>query len=196
MFDFLRRGSSRTPGTSASAASAPGPAACRHAAFGSSTAESAAPTTAAPIAVVAPATGRLLPLEEVPDPVFSRGLVGPGFAVEPTSGTITAPIDGTVVTLPDSLHAVGIRHCTGVEVLVHVGVDTVTLKGEGFRALCSEGQEVRSGDPLLEVDLEVVTAKVPSIITPVIVTDAAGSVLSAPDLHAAPGAAVLTLAPS
>lgn len=160
-----------------------------------SPAEDPAPATVGE-PVTSPVEGSLVPLSEVPDPVFSGGLVGPGFAVAPEKGTFRAPIAGTVVTLPETLHAVGIRSAGGVEVLVHVGVDSVTLKGEGFTARCREGQSVSVGDPILEVDLGLVGSRIPSLLTPVVVTSLEGFDVSEPDLRAAPGSPVVTVRPS
>jgi glucose-specific phosphotransferase system IIA component len=125
--------------------------------------------------------------------VFSGGLLGPGFAVDPADGTITAPVAGTVVTVPETRHAVGLRTASGVELLIHVGVDTVTLKGEGFTARCNEGDAVEAGQVLLEVDLAAIREKVPSLITPVIITDAGERTVSAADLSAEFGHPVLTI---
>ncbi|GAA1487917.1 PTS sugar transporter subunit IIA [Brachybacterium sacelli] len=143
--------------------------------------------------VAAPVRGRLLPLDQVPDPVFSGGLMGPGFAVDPSDGRITAPVAGTIVMVPETLHAVGLRTAAGTEILIHVGIDTVTLKGEGFTAHCAVGDDVEPGAPLLEVDLETVREHVPSMITPVIVTNAAERAVGEVDLEAAAGAPVLTI---
>lgn len=170
MFEFLRRKGAPTDEAAASD-------------------QSPAPT----VGLRSPVAGTLLPLSQVPDPVFSGGLVGPGFAVDPADGTICAPVAGTVVTLPDSLHAVGIRTDEGAEVLVHVGVDSVTLKGEGFTALVTEGARVTAGQEILQVDLDLLRARIPSVITPVVVTDAAGLTLGEPDLQAQPGGIVLSL---
>lgn len=156
-----------------------------------------APSTSAPSGrseqITAPVRGRLLPMDQVPDPVFSGGLLGPGFAVDPADGTITAPAAGTIVTVPDSRHAVGLRTTTGAELLIHVGVDTVALKGEGFTARVAIGDVVEAGAVLLEVDLETVRSRVPSLLTPVIITNAADLVVSEADLSAEFGEPVLTI---
>jgi len=146
---------------------------------------------AAAAVVSTPMAGRLLPLGEVPDPVFSQGLVGPGFAVEPSEGTVRAPSAGKVVMIAPTLHAVGLRTTGGAELLVHVGIDSVTLKGEGLRALVSVGDTVEAGQPLLEADLALLSARIPSTITPVLVTNADGFTLSEPRLNAAFGETVL-----
>lgn len=144
-------------------------------------------------AVTAPARGRLVPLSEVPDPVFSGGVLGPGFAVDLADGAVRAPLGGTVVTIPETLHAVGLRSAGGVELLVHIGVDTVTLKGEGFTARCAVGDVVEPGDVLLEADLGLLRDRVPSLLTPVIVTNSSELAVSEPDLSAGFGQPVLTV---
>lgn len=160
-------------------------------------AAAAAPTASAPAGrseqLVAPVRGRLLPMDQVPDPVFSGGLLGPGFAVDPADGMITAPAAGTIVTVPQTRHAVGLRTMTGAELLIHVGVDTVALKGEGFTAHVTEGDVVETGAVLLEVDLETVRPRVPSLLTPVIITNAPDLAVGEADLSAEFGEPVLTI---
>lgn len=112
----------------------------------------AEPTTAA----LAPVAGTATPLEKVADPVFSSGALGSGVGILPTEGRVVAPVAGTVVTAMDSGHAYGIRTDDGVEVLIHIGLDTVNLKGEGFSPKVSTGQRVDRGDPLVDVDLAAV----------------------------------------
>ena len=112
----------------------------------------AEPTTA----LTAPVAGTATPLEKVADPVFSSGALGNGVGIVPSDGHVLAPVAGTVVTAMDSGHAYGIRTDDGVEVLVHVGLDTVNLKGEGFSPRVGAGQRVDRGDPLVDVDLAAV----------------------------------------
>ena len=97
-----------------------------------------------------------MPLEKVADPVFSSGALGNGVGILPSEGRIVAPVAGTVVTAMDSGHAYGIRTDDGVEVLIHIGLDTVNLKGQGFSPKVSAGQRVDRGDPLVDVDLAAV----------------------------------------
>jgi len=118
--------------------------------------------------LVAPLAGWCLPLAEVPDAVFAQGMAGDGVAIDPTGDVVHAPCDGDVVLLPGARHAVTIRH-GGCDVVMHVGVDTVNLKGEGFELLVAAGARVRAGDPLLRFDLEAVARRAPSLVTPVIV---------------------------
>ena len=107
--------------------------------------------------VPAPLTGTVMPLEDVTDPVFSSGAVGQGAGLTPTGDiVVTAPADGTVVVAPDSGHAFGINLDNGVELLIHVGLDTVNLKGEGFTPKVSAGERVGRGEPLVDADLKVI----------------------------------------
>jgi len=121
------------------------------------------------VAILAPLRGWVSALSETPDPVFAEGVMGEGVAIDPTSGEVRAPFDGTVVTLPDTAHAVGLRHATGLEVLVHVGIDTVGLRGSGFEACVAVGDEVREGDLLIRFDLDAVARRAPSLVSPVVV---------------------------
>jgi glucose-specific phosphotransferase system IIA component len=124
--------------------------------------------------VVAPMSGEIRPLSDVPDPVFAEKMMGDGFCVFPTSGRVVAPVSGKVITLFPTHHAIGLRTPDGLELLVHVGVDTVKLQGEGFKPLVAEGADVEAGQPLLDVDLEQIRKKVPSIATPVVFTNLEG----------------------
>lgn len=139
-----------------------------------------APTTAAPAAqpltterrlVDCPMDGKLIPLGEVADETFASGVLGAGVALEPTDGTVYAPFDGTVETLLDSHHAIGLRSTDGVELLVHIGRDTVALNGQHFTAFVKVGDTVKKGQRLLACDLDAVRAAGYDITTPVIVTN-------------------------
>lgn len=116
-----------------------------------------APKAGAELLVGAAAKGSAIPMADIPDPAFSQGFVGFCCGIEPEDGKVYSPVDGTVSQVPDSLHAVGLE-CEGMELLVHCGVDTVDMKGQGFTMLVKEGQQVKKGDPLLTMDLEVVKA--------------------------------------
>ena len=120
---------------------------------------------------VSPMTGEIKPLSEVPDPVFSGKMMGDGFAVLPTHGTIVSPVKGKIVHLFPTKHAIGIESDSGREVLIHVGIDTVNLEGKGFEALVAQDDKVEIGQPLLNVDLEYISEHAPSIMTPVIFTN-------------------------
>ncbi len=120
--------------------------------------------------VCSPVEGELIRMEEVPDPVFSQKMMGEGFAVNPSNGRICSPIKGEVTVAFETGHAYGLKSPSGVEILVHFGLDTVKLKGEGIRMHVKVGDKVKVGDLLCEVDLEAIKDKVPSLITPVVVT--------------------------
>lgn len=109
--------------------------------------------------VISCVEGTLIPLKDVPDPVFSSGAIGRGVAVKPTNGLIISPVDGIVKMIFPTNHAVGIETKEGLEFLIHVGVDTVKLKGEGFRRIATEGNTVKKGDSLLEVDFKLLEEK-------------------------------------
>lgn len=121
--------------------------------------------------LLAVADGQIHPLSDVPDEVFSQGILGIGFALDPTSGTVYSPADGRVQSVTDSLHAVTILTDDGLELLVHVGIDTVSLKGEGFLLMVSEGDRVRAGEVLLRVDLDLLRARGFSCMIPVVITN-------------------------
>lgn len=104
--------------------------------------------------VVAPVNGILTDLTDVKDPVFAEKMMGDGFAVMPEDPVVYAPISGKIVSLPDSKHAIGIQNSNGVEVLIHIGLDTVNLNGKGFKAFVKEDTEVKQGDKLVEFDSE------------------------------------------
>lgn len=112
--------------------------------------------------VISPAEGKLKPITEAADPVFSTKALGDGFALEPENGEVYSPIDGVIEALLPTLHAVGIKAGNGTEILIHIGVDTVELNGEGFQAFVRQGQKVKSGELLIKFDLEAIKTKVPS----------------------------------
>ncbi|SHJ58707.1 PTS sugar transporter subunit IIA [Paramaledivibacter caminithermalis] len=123
------------------------------------------------IKILAPMDGKLIDLTEVPDQVFSQKMVGEGVAIVPEKGKVVSPIDGKVVQIFPTNHAIGILSKDGLEVLIHVGIDTVELKGQGFKRLVEVNSEIRVGDELLEVDLEYIKSKGKQIITPIIITN-------------------------
>ena len=140
------------------------------------TAPTAAASAAQPLTterrlVDCPMDGKLIPLGEVADETFASGVLGAGVALEPTDGTVYAPFDGTVETLLDSHHAIGLRSTDGVELLVHIGRDTVALNGQHFTAFVKVGDTVKKGQRLLACDLDAVRAAGYDITTPVIVTN-------------------------
>lgn len=113
---------------------------------------------AVPGKVYAPISGDYIPLESIDDPVFSQGIMGPGCGIEPSEGILVAPVDGTVVTVAETKHAVGIEARNGAELLIHVGMDTVNMKGNGFELKVSEGDKVRCGQPLMHFDMNAIKA--------------------------------------
>jgi len=121
--------------------------------------------------LTAPVPGWVLPLAEVPDPVFAGGMLGDGVAIDPTGGELCAPCDGELLSVAPTKHALTLRADNGAELLLHVGIDTVALKGQGFVAHASTGDRVRAGDILLGFDLDAVARAAPSLITPLIVTN-------------------------
>lgn len=143
--------------------------------------------------VFAPAAGSLLALADVPDPVFASGAVGEGFAVAPSEGNFTSPVDGEIILLAKTLHAFGVRTDSGAEVLVHIGMDTVKLKGEGFTAHRAQGDRVKQGELVISCDLAQMTAQVPSMVTPVLLTNGKDFTIAETMLDAGAGSAVLTV---
>jgi phosphoenolpyruvate-protein phosphotransferase len=109
-----------------------------------------------------------MPLSEVPDAVFAGRMAGDGVAIDPTGGVLCAPCDGEIVPMKDARHAVTLRAAAGIDVLIHVGIDTVELKGEGFEPLVAAGARVRAGDPLLRFDLDRLARRAKSLATPII----------------------------
>ena len=116
--------------------------------------------TVSPNALKAFLSGKVIPIEEVKDPVFSSKMLGNGLAIEPVSELIIAPCDGVISTVMiDSKHAVGITAANGMELLIHEGVDTVALNGEGFTLFVNEGDNVKAGDKLIQFDAELIKSK-------------------------------------
>ena len=115
------------------------------------------------------AKGKVVELKEVNDPPFNSGMLGPGVAIVPSEGKIYAPADGEIAMVFETLHAVSMTADNGVEILVHVGLDTVELKGEGFEAHVQAGDKVKKGDLMLSVDLDAVQAAGYDIVTPILV---------------------------
>ncbi|MED3574010.1 PTS sugar transporter subunit IIA [Cytobacillus praedii] len=123
--------------------------------------------------ILAPVKGDMLSLEQVPDPVFSEKMMGDGVAIMPEDGGIHSPIEGKVILVADTKHAIGIRANDGTEILIHVGLETVSLQGKGFETLVKMGDSVSIGQPLIEVDWNFIKENAASIITPIIITNSA-----------------------
>ncbi|MBN8236070.1 PTS transporter subunit EIIC [Halobacillus kuroshimensis] len=130
-----------------------------------------APVSKGELAFVSPLKGNIMPITEVPDQVFSGKMMGDGFAIEPVDGKVVSPINGKVLNVFPTKHAIGLEADNGMEILLHIGIDTVGLKGEGFTAKIAEGDEVKQGQALMEVDLDFVKENAPSIVTPIIFTN-------------------------
>jgi phosphoenolpyruvate-protein phosphotransferase len=120
--------------------------------------------------IIAPFDGWCAPLDEVPDEVFSGRMLGDGLAIDPTSGIVLAPCEGEIVTLPGSAHAVSIRSLDGLEILIHIGIDTVRLGGKGFDARVKPGARVQAGEQLIRFDLDGVARGAKSLMSPIVVT--------------------------
>lgn len=121
--------------------------------------------------IIAPLSGQLVSLDQVPDPVFAEKMMGEGVAIIPTDGRVVAPVNGRIIQIPQSKHAVGIEAEDGTEILIHIGLETVRLKGQGFEELVKVNDQVKVGDPLLTVDLTFIEDQADSTITPVIITN-------------------------
>lgn len=130
-----------------------------------------ASVSATPLEFNSPITGELLPISEVPDQVFSGKMVGDGFAIKPIEGKVFSPVNGKVVTVFPTKHAIGIAADNGTEILIHIGIDTVHLKGEGFTSHIEQGDLVEQGQLLMEMDLDYIAEHAASVITPIVFTN-------------------------
>ena len=121
--------------------------------------------------VLSPVDGKVVEIESVDDDVFANKMVGDGVAVIPMSNTFCAPIDGTVSKIFSTNHAYSVKSSKDLEVMVHIGLETVALKGEGFERLVNEGDKVKAGEPIIRVDLPYITEHAKDIVTPVIISE-------------------------
>ncbi len=121
--------------------------------------------------IFAPLTGKVTAIENVPDPTFSGKMMGDGLAIEPTDGRVVSPVDGEVILTFPTKHAVGLKSKSGIEFLIHIGLETVNMKGEGFDVHVKQGDKVKVGDPLVTFDLQLIKEKAESHITPIIITN-------------------------
>lgn len=142
-------------------------------------------TTRSSIVVTAPFSGKLVPLSEVPDETFASGVLGEGIAIEPSDGLFCSPVDGTVETIAETKHAIGFAADNGLEILVHVGLETVSLNGEGFEILVKEGDKVKAGQPVAKADLALIRERGLKTITSLVLTGGADDM----ELHCAEGLA-------
>ena len=123
--------------------------------------------------VASPLTGSVSPLSETPDAVFASGTLGKGVVIEPTEGVLRSPFDGTVTAVYPSKHAIGVTSDSGVECLIHIGIDTVNLGGKHFEMAVEQGQHVQAGDTLLTFDIDAIKAAGYSVVSPVIISNTA-----------------------
>ncbi|RRD46613.1 phosphoenolpyruvate--protein phosphotransferase [Tessaracoccus sp. OH4464_COT-324] len=123
------------------------------------------------LSLTAPLTGVVVPIDVVPDPVFARKMVGEGVSIDPLESRLHAPCDGEVVLVHASKHAVTVRHDSGVEVLMHIGLDTVGMEGEGFTTLVKIGDRVLAGTPLIDFDLDMVAREAKSVLTQIVISN-------------------------
>src|SRR5690242_19628555 len=123
------------------------------------------------ITLRAPLSGVVYPLERIPDPVFAQKLVGNGISIDPTDSVLCAPCAGEVLQLHPAAHAVTLRTTNGVEVLMHIGIDTVALKGAGFTPRTKVGDKVEPGAPLIEFDLDLIATRAKSLLTQIVLSN-------------------------
>lgn len=123
------------------------------------------------IEIVAPLSGVIVNIEDVPDVVFAEKIVGDGVAIKPEGDKMVAPVDGVIGKIFETNHAFSIESDSGIELFVHFGIDTVELKGQGFRRIAEEGQRVKKGDTIIEFELELLEEKAKSTLTPVVISN-------------------------
>ena len=128
-------------------------------------------TTTRTLTLKAPLSGYLVPIERVPDPVFSQKMVGDGIALDPVSQSLVAPCDGEVVMLHPANHALTLAAAGGIELLMHIGLDTINLKGSGFTPRVKNGDKVKAGAPLIDFDADFVATHAKSLLTMIVVTN-------------------------
>lgn len=124
------------------------------------------------IIMKAPMSGKLVPLEELPDPVFAEKLLGDGIAILPDEGIVESPFDGSLIALPASGHACGILTDDQIELIIHIGIDTVEMEGRGFRTFANRGDHVYQGQKLIEFNLSTILEAGKSPLSPIIVSGA------------------------
>lgn len=146
------------------------------------------------IVISAPVKGACIPISEVADPTFADEILGKGIAIKPTDGKVYAPADGTITTLFPTGHAVGLQTADGAEVLIHVGLDTVQLKGQFFDTKVEVNQEVKKGDLLVVADVEEISKAGYDTVTPMIIcnSDSYTSIECKKDGMVEPGEDVIT----
>ena len=123
------------------------------------------------IEIIAPLSGEIVKIEDVQDVVFAEKIVGDGVAIKPSGNKIVAPLSGKIGKIFETNHAFAIESDEGIELFVHFGIDTVELKGEGFKRVAEEGQQVKVGDTIIEIDLPLLESKAKSVLTPVVISN-------------------------
>lgn len=123
------------------------------------------------LVLVSPVNGELLDIADVPDEVFAQKMMGDGFAIKSNDGLVVSPVDAEVQLVFETKHAIGLKTASGLEMLIHFGVDTVKLKGEGFDVFVETGDKVKAGDKLMQVNLDYIKENAKSDISPIIFTN-------------------------
>ncbi|TCL65337.1 PTS system IIA component (Glc family) [Hydrogenispora ethanolica] len=123
------------------------------------------------IVLQAPVAGKAVDIATVPDEVFAGKIVGDGLAFDPAEGVLYSPVNGEIVQVFPTKHAIGLRTAEGLEILLHIGIDTVGMKGEGFESFVTAGQKVKAGDKLMTFDLALIGQKAKSTALPMIITN-------------------------
>ncbi|MDF2673869.1 MAG: glucose transporter subunit [Clostridiales bacterium] len=121
--------------------------------------------------IMSPLTGEVIDISQVSDEVFSQKMLGDGIAINPTHGTVVSPCSGKVILVFPTNHAIGIKTNDGIEILIHLGLDTVELEGKGFKRLVNEGAKVKLGDKLIEMDMDYLKENAKSLVTPIVITN-------------------------
>ncbi|MCR1899593.1 PTS glucose transporter subunit IIA [Irregularibacter muris] len=121
--------------------------------------------------LISPMTGEIIAIGQVPDSVFAEKMVGDGLAIKPTEEIVVAPCDGKIIQIFPTKHAIGIETSEGIQILIHVGLDTVALNGRGFESFIQAGDDVKQGDKLLKIDLKLIQNYASSAISPIVITN-------------------------
>jgi len=132
--------------------------------------------------IYAPVAGEIVELSSVPDEVFSAKMAGEGIAIKPSEDIFRSPIDGVITKIFPTNHAFVVSS-NGMDVIVHIGIDTVELKGEGFTRLIKEGERVKAGDPVIQADLPLISSRAKSIVTPIVINSTKISICSQHNVH-------------
>lgn len=123
------------------------------------------------IKIISPIKGKIVDLSKVPDEVFSSKMIGDGFAIDPKENILFSPVDGEIIQIFPTGHAIGIKTKEGLEILIHIGIDTVNLKGDGFVLFVNQGDYVRVGDKLIAFDLDIIKNRAKSTLIPILITN-------------------------